>query len=132
DIRRRIDTVYREMVKLIDAYIIVNGEKGYDQFVKELNYRIAYAKDHDLNQTKISIKKVDIVTIPDQVYEGKPVVALPEVYYKEKQLIFATDFDVTYKDNNQPGLATLVVHGKNAYKGKKILTFRIVKPVEQE
>jgi hypothetical protein len=132
EVRRQLDAVYNAMTKMIEAYVMVNGEKGYDEFIKELNYRIAYVNEHDLHQTKTDIKKVDIVTIPDQIYEGKPVVVLPEVYYEDKELTFAADYDVTYKDNNKPGLATLIVHGKNAYKGKKILTFRIVKPLEEE
>jgi hypothetical protein len=128
DVRRQIDTVYRAMVKLIEACIMVNGEKGYDQFVKELNSQIAYVKSHDLHQAKIDIKDAIVLTIPDQVYEGKPVVVLPEVSCKGKKLTFATDFDVTYKHNNRVGTASLSMHGKGAYKGKSVTRFNIVEP----
>ncbi|MDR0413293.1 MAG: DUF6261 family protein, partial [Dysgonamonadaceae bacterium] len=131
EIRRQLDLVYHGMTRLIVACIMVNGEKGYGPFVKELNSLIAYVKGHDLHQTKTDIKDVDIATIPDQVYEGKPVVVLPEVYYKGKELVFATDYEVTYKHNDRVGTASLSVHGKWAYKWKSVTRFIIVEPLEK-
>ncbi|MDR0413470.1 MAG: hypothetical protein LBH61_06710, partial [Dysgonamonadaceae bacterium] len=63
---------------------------------------------------------------PDQVFAGVPVTVMPEVSYEGEQLIFAEDYEVTYKDNHQPGTASLYVHGKGDYKGKSITRFNIV------
>lgn len=40
-VRKQIDTVYQQIVKRINALIIVNGEAAYKDFVNELNERIA-------------------------------------------------------------------------------------------
>jgi hypothetical protein len=130
EVRRQIDRVYHAMIELIRSYININGEKGYADFIDELNAQVAYFNDHSHHHAKIDIKHVDIFDIPHQIYRGKPVVVLPEVYYEDKELVFSTDFEVSYKDNNAPGLATLIVHGKGAYKGKRITTFRIVEPLD--
>ncbi|MDR3236031.1 MAG: hypothetical protein LBT48_04805 [Prevotellaceae bacterium] len=49
--------------------------------------------------------------------EGKPTV----------ELVFAKDFDVTYKNNTDVGTADLTIHGKGAYKGQKLTTFNIAR-----
>ncbi|MDR0412495.1 MAG: DUF6261 family protein [Dysgonamonadaceae bacterium] len=128
NIRRQIDTIYRGMTKLIVAQILINGEKGYGHFVKDLNYRIEYVKEHSHHHAKIDIKDAVIATIPDQVYEGKPVIVLPEVSFEGKKLVFAADYEVTYKHNDRVGTASLSVHGKGAYKGSNITRFNIVEP----
>ena len=40
EVRLGLDTIYRKMVQLINALILVNGEAGYTSFVSELNERI--------------------------------------------------------------------------------------------
>ena len=42
DARRETDVAYRELTRLVDALIVVNGERDYESFVGELNQRIAY------------------------------------------------------------------------------------------
>lgn len=37
------------------------------------------------------------------------------------------DFSVTYRNNVNVGTATLILHGKGAYKGQKIVTFNIAR-----
>ncbi|MDR0413395.1 MAG: hypothetical protein LBH61_06320, partial [Dysgonamonadaceae bacterium] len=75
---------------------------------------------------KRDLKKAVIRTIPDQVFAGVPVTVMPEVFFEGEQLVFAEDYEVTYKDNHQPGTAALIMHGKGAYKGKKSVSFNIV------
>jgi hypothetical protein len=130
EVRRKLDIVYRAMIKMIESYIRINGEKGYVDFINELNKLITYFKDHDHHHAKIDIKDAVVATIQDQVYEGEPVIVLPKVSYGGKKLVFATDYEVTYKDNDRVGTAFLSIHGKGAYKGTSITRFNIVEPLE--
>jgi hypothetical protein len=61
------------------------------------------------------------------VYEGVPVVVLPKVFYEKKELVFSVDYELSYRDNNRIGMATVFIHGKGAYKGKTLMTFTIAK-----
>jgi hypothetical protein len=64
------------------------------------------------------------------VYEGVPVVVLPKVFYEKKELVFSVDYELSYRDNNRPGTASVFVHGKGAYKGKRLMTFTVAKKPE--
>jgi hypothetical protein len=72
-----------------------------------------------------------VAPIPVQVYTGKPVTPLPRVFFqtgKETvELVFAQDFDVTYKNNTEVGEAKLSVHGKGKYTGRYDTTFHIAR-----
>jgi hypothetical protein len=68
--------------------------------------------------------------IPAQPHTGKPVTPIPDVYYTEEgkptiEPVFTKDFTVTYRDNIEAGTATLIIHGKGAYKGTKTVTFNV-------
>lgn len=43
-VRVEIDAVYRKIVERINALIVINGEVGYTDFVKEINNRISRAR----------------------------------------------------------------------------------------
>jgi len=40
DARRQLDEAYREVTRLLDALVLVNGTEAYEAFIKELNKRI--------------------------------------------------------------------------------------------
>ena len=74
-----------------------------------------------------------MITTPACEYTGQEVKPEYKVYYKSKELQEGTDFVVTFKNNIEPGTATLTVKGVGAYSGKKKAKFIInEKPVEQE
>ncbi|MDR0412645.1 MAG: DUF6261 family protein, partial [Dysgonamonadaceae bacterium] len=125
DVRKQVDGVYSAIVKMIMALAMVNGESDYAGFADELNAQIKYFKLHGYHQPKKSIKRANMKSIPDQVYEGEPVVVLPEVFVEKKKLVFSVDFDLAYRNNNRPGTATIILHGKGAYKGKAQMSFNI-------
>jgi hypothetical protein len=126
NIRTRIDAVYHQMIEVIEATIVVNGEKGYTEFINQLNAQITYFNEHEHHHKQYDLKKAVVPPIPDQVYAGIPITVLPEVFYEEKQLVFEEDFEVTYKNNHKPGLALIEVRGKGEYKGKITAGFNIV------
>jgi hypothetical protein len=135
DIRRQIDALYRQMVDRINAAALLDVEGIYDELIRQLNREITYFNDHMPHHAKKDIAHVTVADIQTQLYTGKPVIYIPTVFFTETgkpavELIFAKDFTVTYKDNVEVGTATLIIHGKGAYKGTKTVTFNIAAQIE--
>jgi hypothetical protein len=126
DVRKQIDTIYRKIVERIDACTIVNGDDVTGEFVKHLNSEIAYFNEHSHRHAKKDIDRAVVASIPDQPYADKPVVLLPDVTYEGKELVFAHDYELSYKNNDRPGTASLTIHGKGKFKGTKTVSFNIV------
>jgi hypothetical protein len=125
-VRKEIDAVYRRMVEQIDAYTVLNGDASTEPFVRRINEEIVYFNEHTHHHAKKDIAKAAVNNIADQVYAGKPVVLIPEVFDEDKELVFSQDFELSYKNNNAVGTADVIIHGKGAFKGKKIVSFNIV------
>jgi hypothetical protein len=133
DVRRDSDALYHRMIVRINASAIIAEVPMYDEFINELNARIEYFNEHSYHHTRKDIGAPGhcvIEDVPEQTYSGRPVTPLTKVYYREEskptvELVFAHDFFVTYKNNVEVGTATLVIHGKNAYRGQMKTTFNI-------
>ena len=71
-----------------------------------------------------------VAPIPAQVYTGRHLTPLPRVFYKAgaelRELVFAQDFTVSYRNNVEVGEAKLFVHGKGQYTGTYATTFHMV------
>ena len=72
------------------------------------------------------ITKATIKVIDDQVYTGSAIKPVLTVKFGGKKLVKGTDYAVSFADNIKPGKATVTVTGKNAYKGKATVTFKIL------
>jgi len=131
-IRPKIEAVYKTIAGKINADITTNGETLCGAFVRQLNVEIAYVNEHDTtHHNRKNIEAATAVPIAVQNFTGKVITHIPELYYEEEghptvELVFAVDFMVTYKDNLYVGNAEIIVHGKGAFKGKKIISFNIV------
>lgn len=74
-----------------------------------------------------------IEPIETQSYNnGQAITPLPVVFFREKgkpniKLEFTTDYYLSYKQNKEAGMASLTIHGKGKYKGKKSVVFIIEK-----
>ena len=126
DVRKQIEAAYRQIIERIDAYTVMNGESVTGVFISRLNDEIAYFNEHAHHRTKKDIDGAAVASIPDQVYENKPVTAMPEASYDGRILIFTVDYELSYHDNNAPGTASVTLHGKGAFKGKKTVSFNII------
>ncbi|MDR1865118.1 MAG: DUF6261 family protein [Bacteroidales bacterium] len=126
DVRKEAEAAYRRIVERIDAYGVLNGEQNTALFVAELNEKVAYFNDHIHRRARTDLKTAAVASIPDRLFAGEPVVVLPEVVCEDKKLVFAKDYDLTYKNNEKPGTATIIIHGKGAYRGRKMATFNIL------
>jgi hypothetical protein len=134
DVRSAIEIVYKKMIACIDADLIVNGNAVCGEFANQLNEQIKYFNEHTHQRSKKNIEEAVILPVGDYVYTGSQIIVMPTVIYKDnsvvppvdKTLVFATDYTVTYKNNVNPGNATLIIHGKGAFKGTKTISFYII------
>ena len=86
--------------------------------------------DH-INKDPISIDEASIDTIPDQVYTGQSIKPTLTVTYKKDGLVEGKDYSVKWKNNKNPGKATITITGIDPNTGTKTATFKILpKPVE--
>jgi hypothetical protein len=135
DVRKELDIVYYQLVERIDANAVIDESGALDEFINLLNAEITYFNDHTHRHAKKDLGAGDhtvVEPISTQTYTGKPVVVIPKVYYREDdkptvELVFATDFTVTYKNNKEIGTADLIIHGTGKYKGQKTVTFNIAR-----
>ena len=109
----------------LDAYTVMNGESVTGIFTGRLNDEIAYFNEHTHRRTKTDIDGAFVASIPDQPYENKPVTPMPEASFDGHGLFFTVDYELSYHDNNAPGTASVTLHGKGAFKGKKTVSFNI-------
>lgn len=77
-----------------------------------------------------TIKKLGISTTAvsgtgNKVYTGSAIKPVPAVKAGGRTLKNGTDFTVSYKNNTEPGTATLIVNGKGNYSGSVSKTFKI-------
>jgi hypothetical protein len=134
-VRRDSDILYHRMTDRIDAAATMATTPIYDDFINEVNARIEYFNTHSHHHTRRDISvagRCVIEDVAEQTYTGKPVTPLIKAYYREEgkpavELIFARDFFVTYKNNVEVGTASLIIHGKNGYRGQVKTTFSITR-----
>jgi hypothetical protein len=132
NVRKGIEKVYLQIAEIINMNSVMNASSDFGAFVRQLNPDIErlnteYAKVRkDLGKGNHTIIK----PLSVQKYTGRAITPLPCVSYRQKgkpviDLEFGEDFSVTYKNNINVGVAELIVHGKDKYKGQKIITFNI-------
>ncbi|MDR1561693.1 MAG: DUF6261 family protein [Dysgonamonadaceae bacterium] len=127
EVRKEVDAKYHNIVERIDAYGIMNGYATTGAFVDELNREVKYFNDHVPHHTKKDIDLATVASIPDQIYADEPAVPMPDATYEGEKLIFARDYELSYHDNASPGTALVTLHGKGEFKGKKQVSFNIIK-----
>jgi hypothetical protein len=139
-IRREVDKQLRAILDKVEAMEETGSPFYNPAFVKEVNTLMIYTKDLSAQEAghRHPVKDISatdhlvvepIATLP---YTGKAVTPIPVAYFREEgkptvELVFAKDFTVTYKNNVDVGMADLILHGMGEYKGKKTVTFNIVR-----
>jgi hypothetical protein len=131
DVQRDIQAEYGKVVTCIESDIIGSGEAKCGEFVRQLNEQVKYFNEHTHHHAKHDLAHAAVDEIPAQPFAGKPVTPIPTVRYTDGkgatvELAFTKDFTVAYKDNDRAGTAAVIIHGKGAYKGAKVVTFNIV------
>jgi hypothetical protein len=127
EIRKKIEIVYHNMITHINSAAILDPSGMYIEFINRLNTQITYFNDHNHHPAPISIRTANVDVIPIQPYTGEAITPIPVVFMGDKQLFFAKDFNLTYKNNIQCGVAEVNITGKGVYGGRKKVTFNIEK-----
>jgi hypothetical protein len=125
ELHPEIEAIYRDMISCINNDLLVNGDVNCGDLANELNEQIKYFTEHSRRKSKKDINAAIIQSIPDQKFTGKQIIIFPKVDFEGVELVFATDYTVTYKNNTRVGNATVNVRGKGGFKGTKIITFNI-------
>lgn len=74
---------------------------------------------------KLGISATAVSGTGNKVYTGSAIKPAPAVKAGGRTLKNGTDFTVSYKNNTEPGTATLIVNGKGNYSGSVSKTFKI-------
>jgi hypothetical protein len=127
-VRKGIEKVWHQIVTLVNSGSALNVSPDFAALINALNPEIMYLNS-EFHRAKHSITTAVIAEIAQQIYSGEPCTPVPEVSYTTTtgviKLALGKDFNITYKNNIEPGNAQCTVHGKGAYKGKKTVTFII-------
>ena len=76
------------------------------------------------------MSKAEIDDIGEVTYNGSAFTPEVKVTYDGKTLTAGSDYEVSYSDNTNAGLATVTVSGMGSYTGTKTKTFRIRKATQ--
>jgi hypothetical protein len=137
--RHETDEALRPITNRVTALIDLNGPEAYIPFADEFNvlvkhYNTLVHEHYGRLHAKTDIAPAVIDAIATQAFTGQPVFVIPTVGLpgtdrdsvgKVVSLVFTRDFTVTYRNNINPGTATLVIHGVGKYKGEVTTTFNI-------
>ncbi|MDR1372356.1 MAG: hypothetical protein LBJ17_04415, partial [Dysgonamonadaceae bacterium] len=128
-IKKEIEPIYHEIAAIINANALVNTDPGFEKIITRLNPEIDLL-NKEFHHVRHNLSKAQPSKIPDQQYTGLPITPIPEVFLKTTdkgtiRLELGKDFNIRFKDNVEIGNATLTIHGKSSYKGKKTVTFTI-------
>ncbi|MDR3245697.1 MAG: DUF6261 family protein [Prevotellaceae bacterium] len=78
---------------------------------------------------KFDAEHLFVEPVAAQKYTGAAITPLTKAFYRtgedSVELLFATDYTLTYKNNIRVGQATVILHGKGRYSGTYMVTFYI-------
>lgn len=86
-----------------------------------------YAKRYGFKYNLVKSLNKATVKVANKTYTGKALKPAPTVTLGGKTLKKGTDYTVSYKNNKNCGMATVIVTGKGSYEGTKTGSF-IIKP----
>lgn len=113
---------YRTNVNAGTGTVVVTG-RGVYAGRKTATFTIRHAP-----ATALEVSGVD----GSYVFDGNKVAPVPAIHFGAKQLVAGRDYDVSYRNNEKPGTASLVITGKRNFEGTKAISFTIrqAKPVK--
>lgn len=89
------------------------------------NYRGTTSTTFSIASSTIELINCTFSTIPAQNFTGSALTPKPTVTYQGKTLAEGTDYTLSYRNNINLGTATVVVTGKNNFRGTKAVEFTI-------
>ncbi|MDR0728984.1 MAG: DUF6261 family protein [Prevotellaceae bacterium] len=128
-IKNKVVKAYNDYCMAIEAILSVLSTESLQQLFDEMN---GIRRKYISRLPKpLNGRHTSTAPIADQPYTGRHLTPLPRVFYQTEsalhELVFAQDFDVTYRNNVEVGEAKLFIHGKGKYTGAYSTTFHIVR-----
>ena len=106
---------YENNVNAGTANITLAGKGNYEG-TKTVKFEIVGA----------SLSKATVSSIASQTYDGDAKCPKPEVKMGSRALRLGSDYTLAYKNNVNPGAASVTITGKGNYSGTKSVTFEII------
>ena len=107
---------YRNNIKAGTATIVITGKRNLSG-TKKITFKVS----------GVSLAKVQFREIkPRYTTSLTKVTPEPVVKYRGKKLKKNVDYTLTYRNNIQPGIATVVITGKGNFWGHKTMRFKLV------
>jgi hypothetical protein len=128
-IRKGLEGVYRKIATVINAGAAIGLSTEFDEFIAGLNPVIErFNREYQPGRRDISRAKLE--SIPDEPWTGKERTPVVNVSYDNPDgtvdiLVLGQHYNVTYRNNIEPGNAECTIHGKGRYKGSKTVSFII-------
>jgi hypothetical protein len=135
EVRHDIEPVYHKIALVINSGAVMGDSPAFVAFVNALNPEIERLNaEHHHARKDLGVGDHTVIEpIETQSYvEGRPATPVPTVHYREDdkptvQLSLGRDFAVSYRNNDNVGMAEITVSGKGKYKGSKTTTFMIAR-----
>jgi hypothetical protein len=127
-IKSEVVTSYNEFCSAIEITLSATPSDGLQLLFSEMNeIRRKYIAHLP---TVLDDTHTSVAPVPDQIFTGRHITPLPRVFYQPdgselRELIFAEDFTVTYRNNIKVGEAKILIHGKGKYTGRYESVFHI-------
>lgn len=113
----------------IDPSLIVEaGYYGVD-VVGMGNYVGSHGQRFEVIPLSITDESITVDDIATETYTGSSITPLPVIKHNGITLVKDTDYTLTYKDNENAGIATITIEGKGNFSGSREINFDI-KPIE--
>lgn len=87
----------------------------------------ARIKAYTSNASLESFADASVAAVGTQTYTGRPLTPEPVVTMGGKRLTRGIDYELSYRNNVDPGTATITVSGRGLYRGSKTVTFSIAR-----
>jgi hypothetical protein len=129
-VRKEIEASYHELEASINSGARLGLSQDFGMFITKINPLIARTNTQSERKPRKDIALAQPEGIPNQLYNGgRRITPIPKVFYVTPEgnieLVLGLDFTVSYKNNCDVGVATLIIKGINSYKGKLAVTFMI-------
>jgi hypothetical protein len=129
EVRYGIEKVWHQTVTIVNSGAALNLSPDFESLINALNPEIEYLNS-EFHSARYSIKTARLTPVAPQPYSGQACTPVPDVFFdtpKETvKLELGKDFNISYKNNINPGNAECTVRGKGKYKGSKMITFTVM------
>jgi hypothetical protein len=130
-VRHDIDLVWHQIATRINAGAELNTSPDFAAIINLLNPEIELL-NRKFHHARHNIANAQPEPFEAQYYTGQPLTPLPgSVLFTTPEetvkLELGRDYNVSYRNNVEVGIADCTFHGKGHYKGHKTVTFAIVR-----